>query len=167
MPNKSLSRATMQLPCSAVILSTKAEGKQGAMTATAMFVSQIPPLIAVSISKNFATYQLIEKSKEFAVNVIADDQLELAEKFGIAHGYEINKFRAYNIATEQADQIDAPLISHCFVNMECRIKTSLWEVEGNHTIYIAEVIAFKINNDLKPLVWLNNKYYRVGVECRK
>ena len=60
MAEKSLAKATVQLPSSVVILSAGAGGKQGAMTATAMYVSQVPPLIAVSVSKTFSTYQLIE-----------------------------------------------------------------------------------------------------------
>jgi flavin reductase (DIM6/NTAB) family NADH-FMN oxidoreductase RutF len=167
MSDNALVRATMQLPCSVVVLSAKAGNNHGAMTATAMFISQVPPLLVVSVSKTFATYQLIEKTKEFAVNIIADDQLELAERFGITHGYEINKFREHSIATEQASKIDVPLISKCFANMECRIKTSLWEVEGNHAIYIAEVVAFKMNSDLRPLIWLNGRYFKVGTECHK
>ena len=33
-------------------------------------------------------------------------------------------------------------------------------------IYIAEVSAFKMNEELKPLVWLNNRYFQVGARCR-
>lgn len=166
MSERSLVQATLQLPCSVVILSASADNSQGAMTATAMYVSQVPPLIAVSVSKAFATYQLIEKSKEFAINVIADNQLDMAQKFGRVHGYEVEKFKEFGIATESASKIGAPLVSGCFANIECRVKSSLWDVEGNHTIYISEVVAFKMNNELQPTVWLNNRYFRVGTECR-
>jgi flavin reductase (DIM6/NTAB) family NADH-FMN oxidoreductase RutF len=166
MSNKSLVQATMQLPCSVIILTARANDNQGAMTASSMYVSQVPPLLAVSISKTFATYQLIEKSKEFAINVIADNQSELADKFGGIHGYEIDKFKEFGVKTETASIIKAPLIIGCFVNIECRVKSSIWDVEGNHAIYIAEVVGFKMDNKLNPMVWLNNKYFRVGNECK-
>lgn len=166
MTADSLVRATLQLPCSVVVLSALAEGREGAMTATAMYVSQKPPLLAVSVSRTFATYQLIEKSKEFAVNVIADNQLELSKKFGSTHGFEVSKFRDLGIETEPASKIQAPLVSGCFASIECQVKTSLWEVEGNHAIYIAEVVAFRMNRNLKPLVWLDNQYFQVGEKCR-
>ncbi len=166
MSERSLVQATLQLPCSVVILSTSADNSQGAMTATAMYISQVPPLIVVSVSKAFATYQLIEKSKEFAINVIADNQLDMAQTFGRVHGYEIDKFKEFGIATESASKIGAPLVSGCFANIECRVKSSLWDVEGNHAIYISEVVSFKVNSELRPLVWLNNRYFRVGTECR-
>ena len=166
MTDPSLAQATVQLPCSVVILSASADNRQGAMTATAMFVSQSPPLIAVSVSKSFATYQLIEKSKEFALNVIADSQLDLAQKFGSVHGYEVDKFKEFGITTVPASKIGAPLVSGCFANIECRVKSSLWDVEGNHAIYISEVVGFKVNEGLGPLVWLKHMYFRVGAQCQ-
>jgi flavin reductase (DIM6/NTAB) family NADH-FMN oxidoreductase RutF len=166
MSNKSLVQATMQLPCSVTILTAYADNIQGAMTASSMYVSQVPPLLAVSVSKTFATYQLIEKSKEFAINLIADSQQDLAGKFGSLHGFEVDKFKEFGVKTETASVIKAPLILGCFANIECRVKTSLWDVEGDHAIYIAEVVGFKMDKKLSPMVWLNNKYFRVGNECK-
>ncbi len=166
MANKSLVQASMQLPCSVTILTAAAEGAQGAMTASSMFISQAPPLLAVSVSKTFATYQLIERSREFAINVIADTQRDLAKKFGSVHGHEIDKFKEFGVTTQPATIIKAPLIAQSFLNIECRVKTSVWDVEGNHAIYIAEVVAFRSDDKLSPMVWLNNKYFRVGDECK-
>lgn len=166
MPKQNLVKATLQLPCSVVILSAQSDKRQGAMTATAMFVSQVPPLLVVSVSKTFATYQLIEKSKEFAINVIADNQLELSRKFGSVHGYEVDKFQKFGISTESASSIGAPLITGCFAHLECQVTSALWEVAGNHAIYLAAVVAFKMNEKLKPVVWLNNRYFEVGVQCK-
>ena len=166
MSGSNLIEATMQLPCSVVVLSASADDKQGAMTACAMYVSQSPPLIVVSLSKKLATNQLIEQSKEFAINVLADNQTELAGKFGSIHGYEVDKFKEFGISTETADKIKAPLISGCVANIECRVKDALWDVEGNHAIYIGEVVAFRKKEQLKPAVWLNNKFFSVGAQCR-
>lgn len=166
MSSQPLSRATVQLPCSVAVLTAAADGEGGAMTATAMFVSQKPPLLAVSVSKTFATYQLIEKTKEFVVNVLADRQVDLSQKFGTAHGYEVDKLKESGVKTEPATAVKAPLIAGCFANIECRVKTSVWDVEGNHAIYIAEVIGFKFDEKSSPMVWLNNKYFTVGSQCK-
>jgi flavin reductase (DIM6/NTAB) family NADH-FMN oxidoreductase RutF len=166
MSARSLVQATLHLPCSVVILSAEADNNHGGMTASAMYVSQEPPLIAVSVSKTFATYQLIEKSKAFVINVIADNQLDLATKFGSSHGFEVDKFKEFGVPTESASEIDAPLLSGCFANMECRVINSLRDLEGNHAVYIGEVVSFRLDEALQPLVWLNNRYFRVGSECR-
>jgi len=166
MPSRSLVKATMQLPCSVTVLTAAADKKQGAMTAGAMYVSQVPPLLAVSVSKAFATYQLIEKSKEFVVNVLADTQLDLSQKFGRVHGYETDKLRDFGVKTEAGSKVKAPLLLGCFASVECRVRTSVWDVEGNHAIYIAEVVGFKLSKEASPMVWLNNKYFTVGSQCK-
>ena len=166
MKDRSFVQATMQLPCSVIILTARANESHGAMTASSMFVCQVPPLLAVSVSKTFATYQLIEKSKEFAINVIADNQRDLAGKFGSVHGYETDKLKEFGVRTESASVIKAPLIAGCFAHIECRVKNAITHVEHSHTIYIAEVVGFKMDDKLSPMVWLNNRYFRVGNECK-
>jgi flavin reductase (DIM6/NTAB) family NADH-FMN oxidoreductase RutF len=136
------------------------------MTASAMFVSQMPPLIAVSLSKTSRTYEIIEKSREFAINVIADNQLDLAKKFGGTHGHELDKFKEFDVATEPASKIGGSLLSGCFANIECRVISSLRDFQGNYAVCIGEVLSFKMNEGLRPLVWLKNRYFRVGTECR-
>ena len=59
-----------------------------------------------------------------------------------------------------------PVISECFANLECRVKQTVEEKQGNHLIFMAEVVGFKMNEKLKPLVWLNNQYFKVGAECK-
>ena len=166
MSGGSLVQATRQVPCSVVILTTKYGDEQDAMTASVMFVSEEPQLLIVSVSKTFKTFELIEKSHEFAVNILPDDKLDLAHKLGSSHGQNADKLTKFTVATEPASKISAPLISGCFANIECTVKTSIWDVEGGHAIYLAEVVAYKTNASLSPLVWLNSKYYRVGSECK-
>jgi len=166
MTPKSFVQATLRLPCSVIILTAGVNEAHSAMTATSMFVSEVPPLLAVSVSKTSASYPLIEKSKEFAINVIADNQRDLSGKLGSVHGYEIDKFKEFAIKTESASVIKAPLIVGCFANIECRVKRSIGDVEGNHAIFIAEVVGLKMDERLSPMVWLNNKYFRVGSECK-
>jgi flavin reductase (DIM6/NTAB) family NADH-FMN oxidoreductase RutF len=136
------------------------------MTASAMYVSQDPPLIAVSVSKTSATYPLIEKSKAFGINVMADSQVELAKGAGAVHGFEGDKFKELGISIESGSKSGTPLVSGCFAHIECRVRSALWDVEGNHAVYIGEVVGFSMNKELRPLVWLNNRYFRVGAECR-
>ena len=154
------------MPTSVVIISAKADAERGVMTATAMFVSESPALIAVSVSKTLSTYQLIEKSKEFAINLITEEQIDLAKKIGSSHGRDVDKFSEFSIGTTPANKIEVPLVSGCFANIECRVKTALSEIEGNHAIYIGEVVDSQYNEKLGPLVWLDNRYFKVGTECR-
>jgi flavin reductase (DIM6/NTAB) family NADH-FMN oxidoreductase RutF len=162
MSGVSLVQATRQLPCSVVIVTTQYGEERDAMTASAMFVSEMPPLLMVSVSKTFQTYELIEKSHEFAINVFGGDKIDLANQLGSSHGQKTDKLAKFKVITERGSKIEAPLICGCFANIECKVKTSLSDVEGEHAIYLAEVVAYKSNSGLSPLIWLDNKYYRIG-----
>jgi hypothetical protein len=41
-------------------------------------------------------------------------------------------------------------------------------MKGGSTMatYIAQVAAFGMDDKLSPVAWLNNKYFRVGNECK-
>ena len=47
---ENLEKATRLVPCSVVLLSVGTEERQDAMTATAMFASESPPLFTVSVA---------------------------------------------------------------------------------------------------------------------
>jgi flavin reductase (DIM6/NTAB) family NADH-FMN oxidoreductase RutF len=78
----------------------------------------------------------------------------------------MDKFAQFDIAFEPATKVQSPVISGCFATFECKVKSRLEESQGNHAIYIAEVVAFTINDLLRPLVWLNNRYFNLGEECQ-
>jgi flavin reductase (DIM6/NTAB) family NADH-FMN oxidoreductase RutF len=101
-----------------------------------------------------------------AINVLGGDKVELANRMGSTHGQKIDKLAKFEVVTERGSKIISPLICGCFANIECKVKTSLSDVEGEHAIYLAEVVAYKLNSALSPLVWLNNKYYRIGDQCK-
>lgn len=166
LKNYPIGKSTVELPCSVVAITSKSGNKQDGMTASAMYVSQSPPLILISISKEYATYELVEKAKEFAINILSENQIDLAKKLGSVHGKGIDKLKEYSVATQAAKAVKAPLISDCFAYIECKVKASFSELEGDHAIYIGEVVAFNMDNSLKPLVWLENKYFKVGAECK-
>ncbi|MBM4339887.1 MAG: flavin reductase family protein [Deltaproteobacteria bacterium] len=149
-----------ELPCIVTFVSVEVEGKQNIMTASGMFVSDSPPLIAVSISKKSITHRLVATAKEFAVNIASTDQVPLAEKLGGTHGGTIDKFKKFGISTEPASKIKSSLIKDCFANLECKLVNSM--AEGDYILYVGKVVAHKVRRKLKPLIWFEKKYYQLG-----
>ena len=154
---ENLKKATRLVPCSVVLLSVGTEERQDAMTATAMFVSENPPLFTVSVAKHIVSHDLIEKAGEFALNVASADQVELAKKLGYTHGRDVDKFKEFNIQTQKATKISAPLINGSFATIECKVITSL--TAANYSVYLAEVVAYTVNEEQTPVVWLGDKYF--------
>jgi flavin reductase (DIM6/NTAB) family NADH-FMN oxidoreductase RutF len=149
-----------ELPCIVTFVSVEVQEKQNIMTASGMFVSDAPPLIAISVSKKGVTHRLIAKAKEFAINIASTDQVLMAEQLGGTHGWTVDKFKKFKIATEPASRIKSSLIKDCFANLECKLVNSI--TEGDYVLYIGKVVAQKVRRKLKPLVWFENKYYRLG-----
>jgi len=152
------------IPCSVTLLSVKTRRKLDAMTASAMFVCENPPLLVVSVAKHIVSHELIEEAGEFALNVASTHQVKLAKQLGFTHGREVDKFRKFGIPKGKAKKIQSPLIKGSFANIECRVITSL--SAGNYVIYLAEVVAHQVDHKLTPVAWYRNQYFALDKEVR-
>ncbi|HBA54596.1 MAG TPA: hypothetical protein DCZ04_09145 [Syntrophorhabdus aromaticivorans] len=150
------------MPCAVNLLTVASKNERDAMTATAMFVSEDPPLFVVSIRKSIVAHRLIEETGQFALNVASTQQAKLAKRLG--HEKAADKFNEFGIAIEKAPAVNAPLIKGSFAGIECKVITSF--PVGNFTVYVAEAIGFSVNESLSPVVWNLDRYYAIGEELR-
>jgi len=158
--DENLSRSSRIVPTSVILLTVATKEKQDAMTASAMFVSEDLPLLVVSVAKQILTHDLIEEAGEFVLNVASSDQAKLARKLGATHGREVDKFKEFDISTEKASKVNAPMIKGSFAHLECKVVTS--HSAGNYTIYVAEVVDYKVDDNLVPVAWHQNNYFVLG-----
>ena len=154
---KKFSEIGRLVPCSVTFLSVATKRKQDAMTASAMFVSESVPLVVVSVAKHIVSHDLIEEAGEFALNVASIKQVKLAKQLGFTHGREVDKFNKFRVSKMRAKKVKAPLIKGSFAHMECKVITSL--SAANYVIYLAEVVALRVDPKLTPVTWFNNKYF--------
>ena len=152
------------LPCSVTLLSVGTKAKQDAMTASAMFVSETSPLLVVSIAKHIVSHDLIEQAGEFVLNIASTNQVKVTKQLGFTHGRAMDKFKKFGIRKEKARKVGSPLIQGSFGHLECRVITSL--SAANYIVYLAEVVASKIDPKQTPIAWFHNKYYALTEEVR-
>jgi flavin reductase (DIM6/NTAB) family NADH-FMN oxidoreductase RutF len=152
------------LPCAVTLLSAGTTQKKDAMTATAMFVSEDPPLVVVSVSKNSFSHELIQKNGEFVLNVASTGQIKLAKALGATHGAKINKFKQFNIGYQKAESVAAPLIKGSFSHIECKVITSF--PASQYVVYLAAVSASRIDQKKIPLAWHAMKYFPLGKDLK-
>ena len=157
---KKIMKATRTLPCSVVLLSVETKEEKDAMTATATFVSEDPPLVTVSVAKHIVSHDLIERAGEFVLNVASTGQVDLARHLGSNHGARVDKFKKFKIQTAKASKLKSPVIKDSFASLECRVITSM--TAATYTVYLAEVVAHQVNNKLKPVTWFDNAYYSLN-----
>ena len=93
----------------------------------------------------------------YAKNYDEARQVALARKLGSTHGKDVDKFKEFKIRTEKARKVDAPLIKGSYAHIECKVITSL--SASNYTVYLAEAVAYKVDDSLVPIAWQGNKYF--------
>jgi flavin reductase (DIM6/NTAB) family NADH-FMN oxidoreductase RutF len=164
MKNRKPDVSRMTLPCAVTLLSAGMGEKRDAMTATAMFVSEDPPLVVVSVGKNTFSHDLIEKSGEFVLNVAATGQVRLSKILGATHGAKVDKFKKFKVDAQEAESVSAPLIKGSFSHIECKVVTSF--PVSHYVVYLAEVTASRMDVKKVPLAWHAMKYFSLDKEVK-
>ena len=91
-------------------------------------------------------YSLINETKEFGLNIPGSELIESVAKAGSTHSDEVNKFAEANLTPMDSKKISAPLISECFLNMECKVIDQF--DTGDHTVFVAEPVAAYLDDDV-------------------
>ena len=141
----------------AVVTATH-DGQQYGMTVNSFTsISLEPPLISVVMKQLTHTHDLVVKSNEFSVTILASDQKELSDRFAgkLAHVHD----RFDGLQTETLS-IDAPLIRGGMAYFNCRVVNAI--PVGENTLFVAEVIAARGEGEGDPLVYHNRAYWKLN-----
>lgn len=148
-------RAVMRNLASGVpVVTTVWEGHFYGTTATAFTsVSLEPPLIQVTFDLKSNTLAVIDKSKIFAVNILAFDQEQIAKDFSSKW---IDRFEKCDIKVGASG---LPLIVGSIGTLECQVQETL--PGGDHTILLGEVLH-GFADERPPLIYFQAEYRRLA-----
>ena len=128
------------------ILSSVNEGEYCVSTITwASQASFEPPMISVCIKRNSASYEIVKKRGEFILHLLGDNQKELASTFFKSTIFENEKLNGQEFSLES----NLPLLKDIPAYIQCKVVEIL--ENGDHPLFLAEVVDAKINNDSNPL----------------
>ncbi len=149
-------RSVMRYFASAVTVVTGAieTGELFGLTVTAFTsVSLEPPLVLICIRNESSATGLFRKSMKFCVNILAEDQQTIGEKFSLAG--EGGRFQNldYNIGKG-----GSPVIQGTIGYIDCKIVEII--SGGDHTVFIGEAVEVSAE-DKKPLLYLNRRYVKL------
>jgi len=144
------------LPCSVVFVSTAHGEQRDLMTATAMFVSEKEPLLAISVAKFHLTEKLIEQSGRFTLVIAGEDQKQLAMQVGSVKGAAVDKFDKFSINSATGEPGTAVIPEGSAAWMECTVESSQ-EIKG-YQIFIGRVVAQE-DTGKAPLVWHKDGFF--------
>ncbi len=105
-----------------------------------------PPMLSISVRPERYSYEIIETTKEFVVNVPSLGQARAVDWCGVVSGRCEDKFAATGLTPSPALKVDCPIVAECPLNIECRVRESL--ALGSHTLFVAEVIAVQVSSAL-------------------
>jgi len=159
-------------PRVATIITAHAKGKENAMAAAwHSSISFKPPIYGVSISPKRFTYQLIVDSKEFGVNFLNFDSVELIVSVGGSGGQEIDKFQRFNIAKDKPVKTAVPILKAAYAAYECKLIDD--RGYGDHRWLVGEIVAVHwlkevftpeevLNLDkVSPILYLGGELYSI------
>jgi flavin reductase (DIM6/NTAB) family NADH-FMN oxidoreductase RutF len=100
----------------------------------------------VFVRKSRYSHEIISETKEFVVNLTTKQLAKATDYCGVKSGRDIDKFKEMNLHTQESTKIETPGILESPVNIECKVVNVL-EL-GTHDMFIAEVVAVDVNEDL-------------------
>jgi flavin reductase (DIM6/NTAB) family NADH-FMN oxidoreductase RutF len=132
------------------------ETRHGLTVSAFASVSPDPPLILIMVDQRHRAYALLqEEGASFAVNILAQDQVELSNRF--AWVKDEDRFAIGDWTTAATG---APVLSSALAWLDCSIYSSF--KAGTHTIYVGEVQASRVERaEEMPLAFWNRGYRRL------
>ena len=139
---------------SGVTVVTVNEGgrRYGATASAVSSLSLEPPMLLVCMNQNSSTGRAMERRRSFAVNILGEDQEELAVRF--ASG-ALDRFDDVDIAIGAHGQ---PLLADALATLVCRITEHT--VGGTHRVFMAEVDVAE-GRPGAPLAYFRGKFGRL------
>jgi flavin reductase (DIM6/NTAB) family NADH-FMN oxidoreductase RutF len=106
-------------------------------------VSFEPPLVAAAVKADSGSAAIIGRTGTFAVNVLADDQLDIGKAFFRSTSVDGNTVNGHEF--EPGPETGAPLITACPWWFEARVTDTV--ARGDHTVFVAEVVSAGVREE--------------------
>ncbi|HRC84871.1 MAG TPA: flavin reductase family protein [Thermoanaerobaculia bacterium] len=149
--------ALRHFPAGVTVVTLKAGDQIHGLTVSAFAsVSPEPPLVAVIIDRRHTAHALLEQEGTvFAVNILAEDQVELSNRF--AWSKDQDRFAGGRWSPAATG---APVLEDALAWLDCTVWAR--HPAGTHTIYLGEVQASSVaRSGEPPLVYWNRDYRRL------
>lgn len=109
-------------------------------------VNSEPPMTYVSVRKSRFSHSVIEREREFVINLTTEALAKAADFCGVRSRRDVDKFTELNLTREPGEQVKCPMIGESPVNLECKVT----EVHSfpTHDMFIAEIVSVHVDSAL-------------------
>jgi flavin reductase (DIM6/NTAB) family NADH-FMN oxidoreductase RutF len=139
------------------ILTTHSDGKPSGMTVNSFTsVSLQPALVLICLANEARTTTAVRNRGWFAVNILADRQAELSQRFAQK---DDDRFNDLDFTL---DEYNMPLLPGCIAHLVCRVFRI--DPGGDHIIVLGEVVKVDINPG-NPLLFFRGGYAAIATNA--
>jgi flavin reductase (DIM6/NTAB) family NADH-FMN oxidoreductase RutF/DNA-binding FadR family transcriptional regulator len=135
-----------------VVITTRQEGQPYGMTVSAVSsLSMEPPMLLVCLHSASGTQDAVARSGRFAVNILAEHQGHLAERFARS-GPAAEKFDGVAVRSGHGG---VPLLEDALAVVECQVSEVV--DGGTHRVFLANVVQAEAGEG-SPLAYFRGKF---------
>lgn len=136
-----------------VVTSTSGDVQHGMTANSVTTLSLDPPAYLICVSKEARLHPIIEASRKFCVNLLAEDQSDVSTTFAKT---DLTDDERWATVSSRDSELGPRFIEGCTGYAECKVTASY---DGlTHTIYIGEVLRLELGEDKPPLVFYGGAY---------
>ena len=137
-----------------VLTAKEGEKDNGCIINTAIQAASTPNQLSVCVNKANYTHDMIQRTGEFTVTVLAQDaEFGLFRHFGFQSGREVDKFEKYTRCLRGKNGI-------CYItegtNAYISVKVNKTEDLGSHTMFIGEITDMEVLSEVPSVTY---EYY--------
>ena len=138
------------------VITAEHAGRRFGVTASAVSsLSMDPPMLLLCLNRQRTANDAVRSSGAFAVNILSENQGEIAAQFAASHP---DKFRNIRVTSGQRD---VPLIADSLAVLECTVRE--YVDVATHTVFFADVRAAHANQG-SPLAYFRGRFGRFAEE---
>lgn len=155
-------RAVMRHQAGAVaVIATGTPGARAGLTATAVCsLSDQPPMLLACVNRNASAHGPILENGVFTVNLLAEDQDDVAGVFagqtGLKGDARFDDARWLTLAT------GAPVLKGAIASLDCRLHETV--SAATHTVIIGAVADGCFRSDSQPLLYFRGDFWQLPAE---
>ena len=160
------------VPAVMVSVADKAGNANIITVAWAGTVCTNPPMVSISVRPERFSYDMLEETKEFVINLTTEALVKACDYCGVTSGRDVDKFEKMNLTKLPMEHVKAPGIAESPVNIECKVV----EIKplGSHSMFLAEVVGVTVDdaymdennkfhiNNTGLVMYSHGEYFKLG-----
>ncbi len=140
------------------VITVGTDEKRTGFTATSVSSLAVePPTLLVSLNRSSSSWPAVLQAKVFAVNVLASNQADVANRFAGIDGISGNE--RYLGAKWTKRETGTFLLNGALSTIDCVLEDAI--ERHSHAILIGRVVSVLVNPDVEPLGYFNRGYRRI------